>query len=216
MLRTYALPCACALASFLLGAVIWFVTHPQEPTLVWGGYAFTSKQEFVQYLESKGASYEVWLSRHPGAAPWERPAAPAPQQVDAAPRPAARTETGGTDDTWVPELPAPQLRTAVLGLMVAAGCASLLLLRRARRYRPAPSLPAVRSRVLALVRLVRRLPAVVQSSTERPRAAARTDRSVLPRLIRQRSITAGDAAFALLGAVAAGMFALYVALLVAS
>lgn len=96
----YVIPCVGALASVLLGVVLWFVTHPQ-PALQWGGHAYTSKHEFARYLESVGASYEVWLARHPGAAPWEPAAArPAPSAAEtgAEPQPPARAEAPRTDD----------------------------------------------------------------------------------------------------------------------
>ena len=54
---------------------IWFGGQPKvEPGLLWGGSVYTSKQEFNVYLKSKGLSYETWLARNPGAAPWEPPA----------------------------------------------------------------------------------------------------------------------------------------------
>src|SRR5215212_2867817 len=42
----------------------------QEPRgLVWAGRDFTSYREFNSFLSARGASYETWAKRHPGAAP---------------------------------------------------------------------------------------------------------------------------------------------------
>ena len=111
---------------------IWFGGQPKvEPGLLWGGSVYTSKQEFNVYLKSKGLSYETWLARNPGAAPWEPPAlrstanAPEPTKVRAVAKAPAATQAG---DGW---LGRPLL--AGLGLMLATVCAFLLF----RRERPA-------------------------------------------------------------------------------
>ena len=72
MLKGYALGFFTAALAVLLVAAIWVGTQPkQEPGLLWGDKIYTSQQEFNGYLDSKGLSYEVWLARNPGAAPWE-------------------------------------------------------------------------------------------------------------------------------------------------
>jgi hypothetical protein len=38
--------------------------------LAWAGRVFTSEREFTAFLASRGASYDAWAARHPGAAPW--------------------------------------------------------------------------------------------------------------------------------------------------
>ena len=120
---------------------IWFGGQPKvEPGLLWGGSIYTTKQEFNVYLKSKGLSYETWVARNPGAAPWEPPAvqsstkAPEPTQARAVAKAPATTDTSSD---WVGR---PLL--AVIALMLAA-VSGLLLLRSRRpvlaRYAAAPS-----------------------------------------------------------------------------
>jgi hypothetical protein len=47
---------------------------------VWGNKVYATKQEFTGYLRSKGLSYNTWLARNPGVAPWEAGARPAPKE----------------------------------------------------------------------------------------------------------------------------------------
>ena len=109
---------------------IWFGGQPKvEPGLLWGGSVYASKQEFNVYLKSKGLSYETWVARNPGAAPWEPPAV---QSSTKAPEPTqARvvTKAPGTTEASSGWVGRPLL--AVVGLMLAA--VSGLLLLRARR-----------------------------------------------------------------------------------
>jgi len=55
--------------ALLLG--VWYVTAPPKSGLQWGGQVYTSEDEFKAYLRAKGLSYGTWVSRHPGAAPWD-------------------------------------------------------------------------------------------------------------------------------------------------
>ena len=113
---------------------IWFGGQPkQEPGLLWGGSVYTSKQEFNGYLKSKGLSYETWLARNPGAAPWEpAPARVSTKKLEATKaRVVTRTPAAApakADEGW---LGGPLL--AALGLILASACAIVLL----RRERPA-------------------------------------------------------------------------------
>jgi hypothetical protein len=62
-----------AIAALGLAAAIWFaVFQPiSREGLVWGGVVYGSKPEFMEYLRTKGLSYQTWLRRNPGVAPWE-------------------------------------------------------------------------------------------------------------------------------------------------
>jgi len=45
----------------------------QQPRgLAWGGRDFTSTRAFESFLTARGANYETWAKRHPGAAPLAR------------------------------------------------------------------------------------------------------------------------------------------------
>jgi hypothetical protein len=97
--------------------------------LVWAERVFTSKREFASYLRSRGASYDAWAARHPGAAPWEPK--PSPRRRAAAP----------------PTRPAPD--GDVLALLASippaiAVASLLLLLMRRRRGRSAAVAPPPR------------------------------------------------------------------------
>jgi hypothetical protein len=105
-----------AALAVLLVAAVWFTTQPsQELGLLWGGTVYTSKQEFNGYLNSKGLSYKTWVVRNPGVAPWE------PRTV--------REATKARQDWTV------RVLLAAIGLIVATGCA-LLLLRGLRTVIP--------------------------------------------------------------------------------
>ena len=110
---------SAVLVAMLIG--IWFATQPrQEPGLLWGGTVYHSKQEFNTYLKSKGLSYKTWVARNPGAAPWE----PATVRVSAKAPSASAAPEARADWMGRPLI-------AGIGLMLAAGCAVLLL--RGRR-----------------------------------------------------------------------------------
>ena len=65
--------------------------HPQA--VVWAGRVFTSKPEFVTWLERRDQSYAHWVKTHPGASPWEPVAATATR----APAPAPASSDGALD-----------------------------------------------------------------------------------------------------------------------
>jgi hypothetical protein len=239
VVKAYAIPFVGAVSATLLGVAIWaFVQPQQEPGLLWGGKVYTTEAEFKGYLKSKGLSYKVWLARYPGAAPWEPDvrAKPAPSGTKSG-REAALAPSREPHDDW-----AGRLQLALLGALVASGCTlSLLLWRLRRRFK----VPGVRIGIIgararrgggssrrrgieAIKRLgrltgawPRRLGSSLVVSAERLLGAARGDagllpRLVLPKLVRQRNISVGDVAFAVLMVMAAGMFALYVALLLSA
>ncbi len=109
---------------------IWFGGQPkEEPALLWGGSVYTSKQEFNVYLKSKGLSYQTWLARNPGAAPWEPAAVPSSTKAPEATQARVVTKAPGTTEASSGWVGRPLL--AVIGLMLAA--VSGLLLFRARR-----------------------------------------------------------------------------------
>ena len=123
MLKAYAFGFFGAALAVVLVAVILFGTKSsQEPGLLWGDKVYTTRQEFDAYLKSKGLSYKTWAARYPGAAPWE------PDEITiGAITVRASTETR---EAWVVRLP-----LAAAGLMLATGCA-LLLLRGLRTAMP--------------------------------------------------------------------------------
>jgi hypothetical protein len=43
----------------------------ESPGLVWGDTVYRTRDDFKQFLKSRGQSYETWAERHPGAAPWK-------------------------------------------------------------------------------------------------------------------------------------------------
>ena len=122
MLKAYAFGFFSAVLAVLMVAAISFGKPTEERALVWGGHTYTTKQQFKDYLATTGLSYETWLARHPGAAPWE------PGVISIGPI-TVRASTKARED-WVIRLP-----LAALGLMLAIG-AVLLLLRRLRSVRP--------------------------------------------------------------------------------
>lgn len=230
VLRAYALGAAGAVLSLLLGAVLWFLTEPQQqPALVWGGVEYTSKQDFTSYLNSRGADYKTWVMRHPGAAPWEpAPARRAGVPTGKASTAASTAPAGKARESWAEKLP-----LAPLGLILASGCALLLALRwlrpvaklrgaRAavltarRRGRDGGGRAVFRMRVaLSSLRAARRLRPSVPRFAE-PTAAGARGEGRLPRVVRGRTISGGDLAFGLLSLMAGGLFALYVALLLSA
>ena len=56
----------------VLGKPLPLLQDPPPSELLWGGKIYTSREDFAKALRAKGASYEVWAERHPGAAPWDR------------------------------------------------------------------------------------------------------------------------------------------------
>lgn len=122
-LKAYLIGLLSGTLAVLLVAVIWFGTRPpQEPGLLWGGTVYTSKQEFDNYLKSKGLSYKTFVARNPGVAPWER------EEITVGAI-TVRASTKARED-WTVRLP-----LAAIGLMFATGCA-LLLSRRLRAATP--------------------------------------------------------------------------------
>jgi hypothetical protein len=198
-----------AVLAVLVGA-IWFSTQPsQQPGLVWDGKVYTSKQDFKAYLKSNGLSYATWVARNPGAAPWE----PAVVRVSAK---APAATNAPRDSMTGPVLPA-------IGLMLAAACA-LLLWRRRRlvvarfatqsvAFDSPGALRVVSSDPPAAFASIRRL-AVVASSVprygDRVVSGARADARLLAKRMRQRDISGGDVAYALLAVLSAVVFALVV------
>jgi hypothetical protein len=233
VLRAYALGAAGAVLSLLLGAVLWFLIEPQQqPALVWGGVEYTSKQDFTRYLHSRGGEYETWVLRHPGAAPWE----PAPTREAAGRSPNEASEAAPTAaeavEHWVTQLP-----LVPLGLILASGCALLLTVRRLRpvsrlrrlrvTLRPAPSRSRVRAggsvafsavgrQALASVRAARRLRPSTPRLGKPPSDNTHLEDRPPAKLSRVRTVNVGNVAFGLLSLMAAGLFALYVAVLLSA
>src|SRR4051794_6568531 len=58
----------------VIGAPLPFVQQP--PSLLWANRNFTSRDDFENFLRSRGARFAVWAERHPNAAPWWRGAQP--------------------------------------------------------------------------------------------------------------------------------------------
>src|SRR4051794_39058056 len=58
----------------VIGAPLPFVQQP--PSLLWANRNFTSRDDFENFLRSRGARFEIWADRHPNAAPWWRGAQP--------------------------------------------------------------------------------------------------------------------------------------------
>jgi hypothetical protein len=123
MLKAYGLGFLIATVAVVLVAVTPIgLQERQQPGLLWGDRVYSSEQEFKGYLKSKGLSYETWLARNPGAAPWE------PDEI-AFGFVTVRVSTEARE-RWVVRLP-----LVALGLAIATGCA-LLGLRRVRRVMP--------------------------------------------------------------------------------
>jgi hypothetical protein len=101
----------------------------ERSELLWGGRVFTSQPAFAKWLRGRGASYQVWAKRHPGAAPWDRQAKVArPRDALAgwaaasllallliAPLPSARAPLGGR---WAFLSRLPPRRIVLLGVIV--------------------------------------------------------------------------------------------------
>jgi hypothetical protein len=121
MLKAYGLGFFITTVAVVLVAVTPIgLQERQQPGLLWGDRVYSSEQEFKGYLKSKGLSYETWLARNPGVAPWE------PDEIGFV---TVRASTEARE-RWVVLLP-----LVALGLAIATGCA-LLGLRRVRRVMP--------------------------------------------------------------------------------
>jgi hypothetical protein len=166
VLKAYAIG---FLGAVLVVAIAVAVVNPlrteEQSGLRWAGTVYTSKADFQGYLKSKGLSYETWLARNPGAAPWEpeparrvaaRKAAPAGER-------AARAPTAEPDDVLVPWPGWWPLAAAAAAL---AGASALLVSRgglQAPTLRIRPRAPSRRFRrrpSLAFARLGPRLEAI--------------------------------------------------------
>ncbi|MDF2749435.1 MAG: hypothetical protein K0T00_610 [Gaiellaceae bacterium] len=238
MLKAYAIGFVGAvLAILIVVALSQGVRTQEEPGLRWGGTVYTSEAAFKGYLKSKGLSYETWLARNPGAAPWEPAPGPevAARTTAAAPEagPAPGGETATDLSGWLPGW----LPLAAFGLAAAGGAIFLLSrLRLGTAVARMPSRPGVsfdgralrldalvaggRTAVPTLQRAahvaagaVRRLEAAAPFYGERLLAGARSDGRVLRSFLQRRNIRLADVAFALLAVTAAAMFVLFVVVL---
>jgi hypothetical protein len=243
VLKAYAIGFVGAvLAILIVVALSQGVRTQEEPGLRWGGTVYTTEAAFKGYLKSKGLSYETWLARNPGAAPWEP--APEPQvaaRTTTTTAAAAAPEAGRapsretpTDLTgWLPGW----LPLAAFGLAAAGGTIFLLSrLRLGAAVARIPSRPTVSTdgRALRLDALVaggrtavptlqraahvaagavRRLEASAPFYGQRLLAGARSDGRVLRTFLQRRNIRLGDVAFALLAVTAVAMFVLFVVVL---
>jgi hypothetical protein len=106
--------------------------------LAWADRVFTSKRDFAAFLRSRGASYELWAGRHPGAAPWERSVQPTPSTRVAVADPPLHARAPGASASE-PEDLSRELHATVILICISA--AALVLLRR---FRPRPAaIPAL-------------------------------------------------------------------------
>jgi hypothetical protein len=221
VLKAYAVGLLGGLVLALVVAGIYVATEPEpERGLRWGDTVYTSRADFNEYLRSRGLSYKVWLARNPGVAPWE-PAVGS----QAAQGTSARVAAPGavTDDDG------RRLPVAVAGLMLAIGCGLLLLIHGlrtvvARAQAPPAPAPPRRARAglgarLATLAPLRRIGVLASSAVQgfdagAARVSGRRPPDVrLPGFLRQRHFRTSDVAFAVLAAIAAGMFVVFVTLL---
>jgi hypothetical protein len=203
----------------VLAGAIWFSTQPSEQAgLLWRGTVYTSKQDFQAYLKANGLSYETWVVRHPGAAPWE----PAMVRVSAKAPGATKADEGSAAR---PLLPA-------IGLILAAACACLLF-RRRRLVTAGLATESVALDSPGAVRMsmpsagptasasIRWLGVVASGATDRLKVsvplyggrlvgAARADARLFAERMRERDISRGDVAYAVLAVICAVVFALIV------
>lgn len=71
-MKGYAFGFFSAALVVLVAAALWFGVQPkQQDGLLWGDHVYSSQEEFNGYLKTRGLSYETWLARNPGVAPWE-------------------------------------------------------------------------------------------------------------------------------------------------
>jgi hypothetical protein len=196
------------LAGLLAGA-IWISTQSREPPgLRWGDTVYTSKQEFKGYLKSKGLSYQTWLARNPGAAPWEpEPAVvrSAAKKTGAPKLPVATTAEPGNGLPIRPLL--------VLGLLLAL-VSSVLLVRR--RPPAAARLAAGSAAVLRRVASRRRGPVALAASDAAGRlrasapfhgrrvvGVAQATGRRMTHFVRERDVTAPQLAYGLVAVLSA-------------
>jgi hypothetical protein len=222
VLKAYAVGLLGGLVLALVVAGIYVATEPEpERGLRWGDTVYTSRAEFDAYLRSRGLSYKVWLTRNPGVAPWE----PAVEGSEAAPGTSARVAAPGP----VTDEDGRRLPVAFAGLMLAIGCGLLLLVHGlrtvvARAQAPPAPAPPRRARAglgakLATLAPLRRIGVLAASAVQgfdggAARVSGRRPPNVpLPGFLRQRHFRASDVVFALLAAIAAGMFVVFVTLL---
>ena len=238
MLKAYAIGFVGAvLAILIVVALGQGVRTQEEPGLRWAGTVYTSEAAFKGYLKSKGLSYQTWLARNPGAAPWE----PAPEPTVAArtssaaqeAEPPASRETATDLSGWLPGW----LPLAAVGLAAVGGAIFLLSrLRLGTALARIPSRPALASdgRALRLEALVaggrtavptlqraahaaagavRRLETAAPLYGERLLAGARAEGRVLRTYVQGQNIRWADVAFAVLAVTAAAMFVLFVVVL---
>jgi hypothetical protein len=180
----------------------------------------SSRADFSAYLRSRGLSYKVWLARNPGFAPWEpavKGSQAAPATSDRAAAPGAVTGDGNR-----------RLPVAVVGLMLAIGCGLLLLILGLRtvvagaQAPPGPA-PPRRARAelgarLATLAPLRRIGVLASSAAQgfdagAARLSGRRPEIPLPGFLRQRRCRTSDVVFAPLATIAAGMFVVFVTLL---
>lgn len=110
----------------LLAGGIWLSTQSkQQPGLEWGGTVYTSKEQFKGYLKAKGLSYKLWVTRNPGAAPWEPAALRISTNAPTVTKTRAVTKAPETPEASAGWVDRPLV--AVIGLMLATGCGFLLL-----------------------------------------------------------------------------------------
>jgi hypothetical protein len=224
------------LAGLLVGG-IWFSTQstppPQEPALEWGGFVYTSKQEFKHYLKSKGLSYKTWVARNPGAAPWEPAPVRVATNVGATKRVREVTKTPASAEAgsgWV-----GRALLAAMGLLLA-GAGVLTLVRRrvltARLRKVATSFDepvsggpprgssaaltasssTIRGVGVAASGAASRLRVSLPVAAARLVAAARADARWLANRMGERDISGGDVAYSVLALGSAIVFALVLVL----
>ncbi len=110
--------------------------HPQA--VVWAGRVFTSKPEFVTWLERRDHGYAHWVKTHPGASPWEPVAATATR----APAPEPASSDGGLDLN----------RTLLAMLLALLAVGAVLAVRAGKTILPAARDLVVQQRGAAFLR----------------------------------------------------------------
>jgi hypothetical protein len=196
VLKAYAIGFLGAVLAVVIAIAVVNGLHAEEQAgLRWGGTVYTSKADFQGYLKSRGLSYETWLARNPGAAPWEpeparrvaaRTAAPADERETRAP-------TAPPDDVllpwpgWWPLAGVAAVLAAASALLVSRGGLRAPTLRSqpgaapSLRLRPrppltfarlGPRLDAITAGRHAALPSLRRLADVAVGATRRLEAAA--------------------------------------------
>jgi hypothetical protein len=104
--------------------------HMEASAIAWGDRVFTTRAQLEAWLRSHGAIYRAWLTRHPGAAPWEprrRASSTATERAESAAPVRAVAATGGSSEGAPVAAPAVEFpepgsawqRRIVLGLVLA-------------------------------------------------------------------------------------------------